>query len=228
MEYIRTDQACSFSELLALEQGIFERIQRGGVGALIFAEVKPTVTLGRRANESQDLLEGKEGLNARGVDVVPVSRGGLATYHGPGQWVLFPCERLELLSGSVRGVSRLVHSLLGISQEAFKSFGVDAEVRTGCELGLWDRKTGGKLAQVGVRIDQGIVRHGLSVNIYSTPESFQGIIPCGLRRAKVTNIADVLGVRSFAEKRAIFEHWPMRWIHEAQKCGWLIVAPDVA
>jgi lipoate-protein ligase B len=52
------------------------------------------------------------------------------------------------------------------------------EIREGTELGAWTAR--GKFAAVGIKIREGIVQHGLSINGYRTPSSFQGLRPCGL------------------------------------------------
>ncbi|MEM6931848.1 MAG: hypothetical protein AAF602_33255, partial [Myxococcota bacterium] len=62
-----------------LQRGRRAAIQRGHAPeALWMLEHEPVITLGRRGGE----------VAARcGIPVVPTDRGGLATYHGPGQLV---------------------------------------------------------------------------------------------------------------------------------------------
>jgi lipoate-protein ligase B len=146
-------------------------------GALLLSEVAPVVTLGRRTPAS-DLLLDREGLAARGIALEQVDRGGLATYHGPGQWVVFPVERLERLTGDSRGVRKAVDGLLSAALMVCREYEPRAEIRQGAELGVWSPR--GKLAAVGIHIEKGIVLHGLCVNTFATPESFAGIRPCGL------------------------------------------------
>jgi lipoyl(octanoyl) transferase len=73
-------------------------------GAVFLSEVAPVITLGRREC-SQDLLLPESELLDRGVTLFPTDRGGRATYHGPGQWVVFVVDRLERLTGDRRGPS---------------------------------------------------------------------------------------------------------------------------
>ena len=104
--------------------------------------------------------------------------GGLATYHGPGQWVLFPVDGLEPLTGDRRGVRKAVDLLLGIALRVGQLYASDAHIRSGCEMGVWTSR--GKFAAVGIHIEQGVLLHGLAVNGYRTPTSFTGLRPCGL------------------------------------------------
>ena len=56
---------------------------------LLLLEHDPVYTKGRRT-ERADLPMGDDWYRAQGIDVVPTSRGGRVTYHGPGQLVGYP------------------------------------------------------------------------------------------------------------------------------------------
>jgi lipoate-protein ligase B len=168
----------TYSLLDAYQRRIAGEIRSGGSGRLLISEVAPVITLGRRAGNSE-IFEPLEALEARGTEIVKVDRGGLATYHGPGQWVVFLVESLEVLTGDRRGVRTAVEGLLETALEVAEHFKPgQVEIKTGLETGVWSRA--GKLASVGVHIEKGVLLHGLSINGYRTAESFRGIRPCGL------------------------------------------------
>jgi lipoate-protein ligase B len=148
-----------------------------GRSAILLNEVSPVVTTGRRTPGS-DLLLDQAALAARGIELYSVDRGGLATYHGPGQWVLFPVMKLEELTGDRRGVRKAVEGLLEATVSVCREYEPRAEIRSGLETGVWSPR--GKLGAVGVHIENGVLLHGLSLNVFRTPESFIGIRPCGL------------------------------------------------
>jgi lipoate-protein ligase B len=156
---------------------IADRVRSGGSGAILLSEVAPVITVGRRTPEC-DLLMNEEMLAKMGISRIQAERGGFATYHGPGQWVLFVVDSLERLTGDTRGVRKAVDRLLEIARLAASHAGVKAECRAGTELGLWSDK--GKVAALGIQIEQGVLLHGISLNGYRTPQSFQGLRPCGL------------------------------------------------
>ncbi len=54
-------------------------------------------------------------------------------------------------------------------------------MRQGGELGVWTAK--GKLASVGVHVDQQVLLHGAALNVFRTETSFVGLRPCGLDAA---------------------------------------------
>jgi lipoate-protein ligase B len=167
----------TYTMLDARQREIAKRVLAGGSGALLLSEVAPVITVGRRAAPT-DLLIPKELLTRAGVEVVPTDRGGLATWHGPGQWVLFAVDSLERLTGDRRGVRKAVDALLGVALEVGKAYDSSAEIRSGAEMGVWTRK--GKFAALGVHIDHGVLLHGLSINGFKTETSFMGLRPCGL------------------------------------------------
>jgi lipoate-protein ligase B len=156
-------------------------ILAGGRGRLLLSEVSPVVTLGFR-NTEEDLLLAPDALRARGIALERTSRGGCATYHGPGQWVAFPIESLEQLVGDRRGVRAATERLFDAALELARTRFPHAEVRSGKEAGVWTEagSGGGKLVSLGLRFEGGVLQHGIALNIFPTPESFHGIRPCGL------------------------------------------------
>lgn len=152
-------------------------MREGGRGELILSEVSPVITLGKRAGEGSLVLPRKE-YQRMGIEILQVNRGGLATYHGPGQWVAFLVESLEQLTGDRKGVRRAVDGLLNAALKTVIDFGVSAEIGTKEKVGVWSKK--GKIASVGIAIENSVLLHGICLNCYATPKSFYGIRPCGL------------------------------------------------
>ncbi|MEK7690618.1 MAG: hypothetical protein AAB425_06330, partial [Bdellovibrionota bacterium] len=123
-----------------------------------------------------------------GVRLLATDRGGLETYHGPGQWVVFVVNRLETLTGDRRGVRKAVGFLLQAALRAIQGLpeGRTAVlVEEGEKIGIWrDPALTEKVASVGISVRKGILHHGLAINGYFTPESFVGINPCGIPGAR--------------------------------------------
>lgn len=169
----------TYAMLDARQREIAREIRSGerNYGALLLSELAPVVTCGRRTPES-DLTGGAAFLRRSGIETYETDRGGLATYHGPGQWVLFAVDRVERLLGRAAGAKTVVEALLDLAFQAARPWQAHAEIRWGAETGLWSPK--GKLASVGIRVQRGIVLHGVALNVFETPLSFSGIRPCGL------------------------------------------------
>lgn len=172
----------TYQRLDLLQGEIRDGVLEGKPGRILFSEVAPVITLGRRRTE-EDLLADPEEYAKRGIQLMDVSRGGRATYHGPGQWVVFVVGSLETMTGDRRGVRKLVDGLFQAILEVCRMRFPAAEIREGKEAGIWTKSGGqaSKVAALGVQIDRGVVLHGFSVNIFKTETSFYGLNPCGLQ-----------------------------------------------
>lgn len=167
----------SYAALDEYQRALMGEILSGSEGKLLMSELAPVITGGRRASEIEFQLP-RELYAKNGVQIFETDRGGKLTYHGPGQWVAFPVEKLERLTGDTKGVRKAVRGLLEASRFIGEKYRGDVKVEEGDRLGVWTSK--GKLASVGVRIEKGILLHGVALNVFPTKESFFGINPCGL------------------------------------------------
>ena len=93
----------SYEEALAKQNQLNSA---GGVGWILFC-CPPTITLGTQGHFS-DVLMPMDELKRLGVKLLPVSRGGQVTYHGPGQIIAFPYGRLSDHVGDPRGVKKFI------------------------------------------------------------------------------------------------------------------------
>ncbi|UCF47658.1 MAG: lipoyl(octanoyl) transferase LipB [Myxococcales bacterium] len=154
--------------------------------AVLLLEHPPVLTLGRSAKE-QHVLAPAEALEARGVSVHEVGRGGDVTYHGPGQLVAYPIIDLK---PDRRDVRKYVWSLEETMIRTCADFGLSATRVEGLN-GAWiaDRKVGA----VGVRISRWVTMHGLALNANSDLTYFDLIIPCGIQDKAVTSLSAELG-----------------------------------
>lgn len=167
----------TYAQLDQYQRQILDEVCAGNPGTLLLSEVAPVVTYGRRTPEA-DLLGSLQLHSNLGITRYAADRGGLATYHGPGQWVLFPVESLQTLTGDRRGVRKAVQLLLDAALEVGLQYDSTAHLREGAELGVWTSR--GKFAAVGIHVQKGVLLHGLSLNGFKTPTSFVGLRPCGL------------------------------------------------
>jgi lipoyl(octanoyl) transferase len=157
-----------------------------GDDVLLLLEHPRVYTLGRRAERSNVLLDDAE-LGRRGIEVVPVDRGGDVTYHGPGQLVGYPILRLV----GTRVVVDYVRALEEVLVRALAVFGVTGERSPGY-TGVWVGDE--KVAAIGVRVASGgITSHGFALNVTSDLADFAGIVPCGIADRGVCSLAS-LGV----------------------------------
>jgi lipoyl(octanoyl) transferase len=177
-------------------------VEAGETLALI--QHRPVFTLGTAANASNVLTPIAE-LAARGAEVIPVDRGGDVTFHGPGQLVAYPI--LDLHARAIRPVD-YVRLLEQTVIDTLATFNLAAERIRG-RPGVW--VNGAKVAAVGVRVQRGISRHGVALNVDTDLTWFDAIIPCGIADAEVTSMSRLLPAAPPFEAvvtayRAAFEH----------------------
>ncbi|HJN38755.1 MAG TPA: lipoyl(octanoyl) transferase LipB [Chloroflexota bacterium] len=170
---------------------------RGDSGDTAFlVEHDPVVTLGRSPGYALS-AEQIGRLSERGVEIVETDRGGRATYHGPGQLVVYPVvslrERGNDAHGYVRSLERLIIAWLA-------TFGIEARVEAGL-TGVWT--DGGKIAAVGVGVRRGVGYHGFAVNLAPDLTVFELFEPCGLDGARVTSILRETGSAPLLEEAAV-------------------------
>ncbi len=167
----------SYAKLDLYQREIARQIlEEGRDGVALLSEVAPVVSLGKRS-VSEDLIYPREDYVKRGMAFFESDRGGRATYHGTGQWLLFLVEKIEKLTGDVRGVRKSVNGMLEMCVITADKFGVKSEVLDGEHVGVWTQK--GKIAAAGLEIYNRILLHGICINGYETENSFWGIKPCG-------------------------------------------------
>jgi len=153
---------------------------------VLLLEHPPVLTIGRSAKE-QHIIAQPEVLEARGISVHEVGRGGDVTYHGPGQLVAYPIIDLK---PDRRDVRKYMWSLEETMIRTCADFGLSATRIEGLN-GAWigDRKVGA----VGVRISRWVTMHGLALNANSDLSHFDLIVPCGIQDKAVTSISAELG-----------------------------------
>lgn len=152
---------------------------------LLLLEHAPVYTLGRSANPA-NLLWDDSAREARGIELAQTPRGGDVTYHGPGQLVGYPVFRI----GSEP--SRILPYVTAIEEVLLRAvalFGVQAG-RDRRNRGIWVGNS--KLAAIGVRVSGGVTTHGFALNVATDLSMYSGIVPCGLRDAGVTSLAELL------------------------------------
>ncbi len=154
------------------------RVMGGGPDELLLLEHESVVTLGRRGGVVDEVA-----LARLRTPVVATDRGGLATWHGPGQLVAYPI--FDLRRRGV-GVPAFVRALGRAMAQAAARFGVRAaydDARPGVYV------DGRKLGSLGLHVSHGVSTHGIALNVDCDLAGFQAIDPCGEAGLVITTLA---------------------------------------
>ena len=180
-------------------------------GTILLVEHPPVYTLGK-SGHAENLLVGREALEAMGAQFFHIDRGGDITFHGPGQLVCYPILDLERLGIGLRAyIDALEESVIRTVAE----YGIRAGRIAGAS-GVWvgagiaqegDGRTadgGGKctpagaprkICAIGVRSSRYITMHGFALNVTTDLEWFSRINPCGFTDRGATSIERETGAK---------------------------------
>lgn len=170
---------------------------------LLLLEHSPVYTIGIRTRSYSD--EDERRLRSLGADFYKSDRGGLITFHGPGQLVAYPIFNLEDfrssggVGGGPRGVKWYVCQLERSLIRLCKEYGLTAEAPGPPLTGVW--VNGRKIAAIGVHATRrSFVSHGLALNCDTDLKWFDHIVPCGLEGKEVTSLSKEVSKRDEATK----------------------------
>ncbi len=149
-------------------------------------EHPPVFTAGKRT------APGDRPVDPGGAPVIDVDRGGMITFHGPGQLVGYPIVRLPDHVKVVDYVRRVEEALIGVCRD----LGLDT-ARVPGRSGVWLRADGPrperKIAALGIRVSRGVTMHGFALNCDVDLAWYDRFVPCGIDDAGVTSLSAELG-----------------------------------
>lgn len=197
-----------YEEARELQRELAARRQRGEIpDVLLLLEHPPVYTRGRRSRP-EELPMGAEWYEAQGIEVRDTDRGGLVTYHGPGQLVAYPIVHLGAYGDDVH---RYVRGLERVMIDALGEAGVPAQTIEGL-TGVWTEgeppptispTPARKIGSIGLHVSRGVTTHGLAVNVSNDLQPFEWIVPCGIEGVAMTSLSRELGAEqdlgAFAE-----------------------------
>jgi lipoate-protein ligase B len=187
----------SYQKGLDLQQQSFDLVKANGRPVAIGCEHYPVITLGRSAQAQNEFLYSQQELRKKGIEIFETDRGGQATLHSPGQLVIYPIVPLRDYGISVRDFVRTLEitTVEWLKLHKIKAFSSD-------EAGVYTER--GKIGFVGIRVQNGISRHGLAINLHNDLSLFQSIRSCGVSARSLDSL-ERAGV--LVEMQEAFDQW---------------------
>jgi len=183
-----------------LQEHLVQQVKQTSIGDnipcqnfLILLQHNPVYTTGMRTKEYT--VEEETYLKGLGANFVRTNRGGLITFHGPGQLVAYPILDLKQFvpEGNRRkaalGMKWYVNTLEEVIIQVCKEFGIKGQRSP--HTGVWVEER--KICAMGVHSSQLVTSHGLALNCNTDLRWFEHIVPCGIVGKGVTSLTHQLG-----------------------------------
>jgi lipoyl(octanoyl) transferase len=177
-------RAVPYPQAWDLQRLLHERRVRDEIpDTCLLLEHQPVYTAGRRTSPLD------RPVGDPGAPVIDVDRGGMITWHGPGQLVGYPILRLSEPIDVIAYVRAIEEALI----RACRDLGVQT-ARVPGRSGVWVRPGahGGsdrKLGAIGIRVSRGVTMHGFALNCDCDLAWYDRIVPCGIRDAAVSSLS---------------------------------------
>ena len=166
-----------------LQKECVDELLGGGFQSLLLCEHPVVLTLGRLADEKNNLISEDE-LIKRGIKVHHIDRGGDITLHAPGQLVIYPIWNLTDFGKDLRCY---LHRLEQVAIDLLGDFDIVVSRLSG-QTGVWAGER--KIASIGIGVRKWISFHGLAINVNMDLDLFSMIKPCGLD-VEMTSISEI-------------------------------------
>ncbi len=149
---------------------------------LVFCQHPTVITIGRNGTDS-NIIASQEYLENKGVDVVPINRGGDVTLHNPGQLVGYPIFYLTDFKEDLHWFLRTIENCVIDTLAAFDIIGGRENGLTG----VWIEGQR-KVCAIGIHSSRWITTHGFALNVVNDISEFSMIVPCGISDRSVCSM----------------------------------------
>ena len=174
------------------QHGSAPETMTGTTHYLLLCEHPPVYTLGK-SGHAENVLISEAALSQKGIEYYQTNRGGDITFHGPGQIVGYPIIDLEKYYTDIGKYLRNLEEVIILTLE---HYGIKGERSPG-ETGVWiEPSVKGrerKICAMGVRCSRWVTMHGFALNVNTSLDYFNYIIPCGIANKQVTSVEKELG-----------------------------------
>ena len=141
-----------------------------------------------------------------GIKAIKTQRGGLWTWHGKGQIMIYFILNLRQRKMTLTDWFSLIEPVIikCIEEEIINNIGLSKNELSKIlqiyadknKRGFWikNKQTSlvAKIGFIGLRITKGFLTHGISINYNNDLSAFTYINPCGLGDVKITSIREII------------------------------------
>jgi lipoyl(octanoyl) transferase len=177
-----------FDEAWKRQRELAFRVESGAADhTLVLCQHPSVITIGRNGTAG-NVVADADLLQASGIDVVEIDRGGDVTLHNPGQLVGYPIFNLTTMKPDLHWYLRTLEEAIG---EAVGEFGISTGPVHGL-TGVWVEESR-KICAIGIHCRKWITYHGFALNVVNDLREFDLIVPCGITDKAVTSVRQEMG-----------------------------------
>jgi lipoyl(octanoyl) transferase len=139
----------------------------------------PKIYTGGTSYKNDEILD-------KNIKIIKTSRGGKITWHGPGQTI---CYFIIDLNKRKKDIRKFITTIENTIIQTLKEYQINS-FNDPNNIGIWVNHENKikKIAAIGIRVSKWIAYHGFAINVNNNLESYNKIIPCGIKNKSVSNL----------------------------------------
>lgn len=150
---------------------------------LVLCEHPTVITIGKNGTQS-NVTANRKFLEAAGIKVYEIDRGGDVTLHNRGQLVGYPIFNLSSMKEDLHWFLREIEQTI---IDLLLDYRITADRVPGL-TGVWVDGSR-KICAMGMHCSRWVTYHGFALNVCNNIQEFDYIVPCGIKNKGVTSIA---------------------------------------
>ena len=171
-----------YQKSISVMHGYLNGVINGGQDVVMLCQYSDVITKGT-STEDPDILNGIS------IPIYDTDRGGRATYHGPGQRVVYPIININKPPWK-KDIKKYINFLEQWMIICLNRFNIDCYAKD--SIGIWCK--GKKIGFIGLRVKKYCAFHGFAINVSTSLDMYKNIKACGLNNDEITSMEN-LGVK---------------------------------
>ncbi len=155
------------------------KLKNGKANELLWILEHPKIYTGGTSYKKDEILD-------KNIKIINTNRGGKITWHGPGQTI---CYFIIDLNKRKKDIRKFITTIENTIIQTLKEYQINSFSDPN-NIGIWVNHENKikKIAAIGVRVSKWIAYHGFAINVNNNLESYNKIIPCGIKNKSVSNL----------------------------------------
>lgn len=169
-------------------------VKSAATGSILLLQHNPVYTLGSSTKDDSGPFYSvlPDGTKLE-YEVQNVERGGQATFHGPGQIMLYAIIDLNFYE---KDINVFLRNLEEVVIQTLREYDITGYSIPGL-TGVWANDK--KLAAIGIKVKRWVTIHGVCLNVNPDMRYFDNIVPCGIKDKQPGSIIEICKLRDLNE-----------------------------